>query len=68
VTNIGPVCGSVIHYDYYLETGTATCPPESDAAANLDQVRLHIITTDTTAKTALDIFTVIWDHVLDKWT
>ncbi len=35
---------------YYLEDGAAACPPESDAAAHLDQARLHLLATDNAVK------------------
>lgn len=47
---------------YYLEAGAAACPPESDAAAHLDQARLHLLAIDNAAKTTLDVFAALWEH------
>jgi hypothetical protein len=57
---------------YYLEDGSATCPPESDVATHLDQSRLHLLATDNTAKIVLDVFATLWEHgravpTVKKW-
>jgi hypothetical protein len=57
---------------YYLESGAATCPPESDATDHLDQARLHLLATDNTDKMVLDVFAALWEHgravtAVKKW-
>jgi hypothetical protein len=47
---------------YYLEAGAAACPPESEAAAFLDQARQHLAGTDNIVKIALDVFAALWEH------
>jgi hypothetical protein len=47
---------------YYLEAGAAACPPESEAAAHLDQARQHLAGTDNVVKIALDVYAALWEH------
>jgi hypothetical protein len=47
---------------YYLESGAAACPPDSDAAAHLDQARQHLTGTDNVVKIALDVYAALWEH------
>ena len=47
---------------YYLESGAAVCPSESDAADYFDQARQHLADTDNVVKSALDVYAAKWEH------